>query len=334
MDRRAFLGLGFAGLPALLAGGRVAALARPPEDDPHPTGHRALALVTADAEAHVVAVSLADGRIVARLRTPPGPRSIESGPGGHAVVAHTGEGLLSLLDTSGRRPRLRRVLRGVAVPRYTAMAPDGRTAYVTDSERGELVVLDLERGRVAGRAEVGDHARHLTLDPAGRTLWVALGSKAPAIAVVDLADPRRPRMRRRIDPPFLAHDVGFAPSGRRVWVTSGDRRRLAVYAAGASGVGGPVVILPADAPPQHVAFAAGRAFVASGDSASVRVHDLASGRVVRTVAVPHGSFNVQHGAGRILTPSLALGTLTVLDARGRPRARRRIARAAHDACVA
>lgn len=163
---------------------------------------------------------------------------------------------------------------------------------------------------------------------------MALGSRAPAIAVVDLADPRRPRVRLRVDPPFLAHDVGFSPSGRRVWVTSGDRRRLAVYAAGLPAARGPLAVLAADAPPQHVAFAAGLAFVASGDSATLRVHDLASGRVVRTVGVPRGSFNVQHGAGRILTPSLALGTLTVLDARGRPRARRRIARAAHDACVA
>jgi DNA-binding beta-propeller fold protein YncE len=331
MDRRAFLGLGLAGLPALLAGSRVAALARPPEDDPRPASRPPLALVTADTEAHVVAISLSDGRVVARLRTPPGPRSIESGPSGHAVVAHTTEGLLSLLDTSGRRPRLRRVLGGVAVPRYTVMSPDGRTAYVTDSQRGEIVVLDLERGRVAGRGEVGTHARHLTLDPAGRTLWVALGSKAPAIAVVDVADSRRPRVRRRIDSPFLAHDVGFSPGGRRVWVTSGDRRRLAVYAAGASE---PSTLLAADAPPQHVAFAAGLAFVASGDSAAIRIHDLASGRVVRTVPVPRGSFNVQHGAGRILTPSLELGTLTVLDARGRPRARRRVSRAAHDACVA
>ena len=86
--------------------------------------------------------------------------------------------------------------------------------------------------------------------------------------------------------------------------------------------------------PSTSPFAGGLAFVASGDSASLRVHDVAFGRVVRTVPVPRGSPNVQHGAGRILTPSLALGTLTVLDARGRPRARRSIARAAHDACVA
>ena len=67
-------------------------------------------------------------------------------------------------------------------------------------------------------------------------LWVALGSSAQAIAVVDVCDPLRPRVRRRVRPPFLAHDVAFSPSGRRVWVTAGRERRLAVLpAAGAGG---------------------------------------------------------------------------------------------------
>jgi hypothetical protein len=83
-----------------------------------------------------------------------------------------------------------------------------------------------------------------------------------------------------------------------------------------------------------VGFAAGLAFVSSGDSGTVRIHALSSGRLVRTVAVPPGSFNLQPGARRVLSPSLELGTLTVLDDRGRPRIRRRVAAAAHDACVA
>ena len=91
--------------------------------------------------------------------------------------------------------RVRRVLRGMSEPRYTAIAPDARHAYVTDSGTGELVVIDLERGRVVGGAEVGALARHLAIAPDGRTLWVALGSKAPAVAVVDLSEPRRPRAR-------------------------------------------------------------------------------------------------------------------------------------------
>jgi DNA-binding beta-propeller fold protein YncE len=314
MDRRAFLGLGLAALPAL-AGVR-AAPRRP-----------AIALTTADTEAHVVAVSLATGRVLSRLHTTEDPRSIESGPAGHVVVAHSAVGALTLL--AGRPIRVRRVLRGLGAPRYTAIAPDGAHAFVTDGERGELVVVDLRRARIVGGIEVGDGARHVTLDPAGRTVWAALGSSASAIAVVDVSQPTRPRLRRLVRAPFLAHDVAFSPSGRRVWVTAGRDRRLVVMPA----AGGRPVVLDADEAPQHVSFGNGVAFVASGDGGSVRVHDLAGGRVRHVARVPLGSYNVQAGAGSIVTPSLASGRLTVLDRAGRVRREVKVARAAHDACV-
>jgi DNA-binding beta-propeller fold protein YncE len=314
MDRRAFLGLGLAAVPAL-AGVRAGPRRAP------------LALATADTEAHVVVVSLASGRVVQRLHTVQDPRSIESGPGGHVVVAHPAAGALSLLST--RPARVRRVLRGLGAPRYTAIAPDGAHAYVTDGERGEVVVVDLRRARIVAGVEVGAGARHVTLDPAGRTLWAALGSSATAIAVVDVSQPARPRLRRLVHPPFLAHDVVFSPSGRRVWVTAGRDRRLVVMTAG----GGRSVALDADQAPQHVTFGHGVAFVASGDGASVRVHDLADGHVRHVAHVPLGSYNVQAGAGAIVTPSLASGRLTILDRSGRVRRESKVARAAHDACV-
>ena len=163
LDRRAFVGLGLAALPAL-AGWRA------------PAGREPLALATADTEAHVVVVGLARGQVQRRVATVEDPRSIESGPGGHVVVAHPAAGAVSLLTT--RPVRVRRVLRGLGAPRYTALAPDGRHAFVSDGGRGELVVVDLARGRIVAGVEVGAGARHLSLDPAGRTLWVALG-RAP-----------------------------------------------------------------------------------------------------------------------------------------------------------
>jgi DNA-binding beta-propeller fold protein YncE len=193
-----------------------------------------------------------------------------------------------------------------------------------------VVVIDLRRGRIVGGVEVGAGARHVTLDPAGRTLWAALGSSAAAIAVVDVSEPARPRLRRRVRPPFLAHDVAFSPTGRRVWVTAGRERRLAVLSAGGAGR---TLLLGADAAPQHVSFGHGVAFVASGDGASVRTHDLADGRVRNVARVPYGSYNVQTGAGAVVTPSLSRGTLTVLDRAGRVRREVEVARAAHDACI-
>jgi hypothetical protein len=97
--------------------------------------------------------------------------------------------------------------------------------------------------------------------------------------------------------------------------------------------GGRPVLLGADAAPQHVSFGRGVAFVASGDGASVRTHDLADGRLRRVARVPYGSYNVQTGAGAVVTPSLARGTLTVLDRGGRVLREVQVARAAHDACI-
>jgi DNA-binding beta-propeller fold protein YncE len=290
-----------------------------------------LALATADTEGFVAVVDLASGRVRQRLGTLDAPRSIESRGRGPIVVAHTAQGAVTLLERSGDALHRRRVLRGFEEPRYTTIAPDGRHAYVTDSGAGELAVLDLVRARVLRRVEVGALARHVTLDPAGRTLWIALGSSAKRITVVDVAtDPARPRVTRHVAPPFLAHDVGFAPGGRRVWVTAGRERRIAIYAATGDQ---PIRTRDADEAPQHVTFGIGRAFVASGEQPSVAVHSLHDGARRRRTATPLGSYNVQQAAGRVLTPSLNHGTLTVLDPAGRVLRQVRVAPAAHDACV-
>ena len=69
----------------------------------------------------------------------------------------------------------------------------------------------------------------------------------------------------------------------------------------------------------------------SGAAGVLRVQTLA-GHVIRSTPIPLGSYNVQHGAGRVITPSLDRGTLTVLDARGALLARIQVAGSCHDAC--
>lgn len=146
MNRREFVAAA-AAAPFVLR--HPAALART-------SGGVPVALVTADTEESVVAVHLTSGRLVRRLATLPGPRSIESVQGTTAVVAHTEEGAVTIVDAG--QVRVRRVLRAFAEPRYTAASPDGRYAYVTDSSRAEVVVVDLARSRVVhrkiGRAHV------------------------------------------------------------------------------------------------------------------------------------------------------------------------------------
>jgi WD40 repeat protein len=316
MDRREFLA---AAAAPLVLGVVPPALARS-------RGGALVALVTADLESSVVVVELSTGRILRRLSTPPDPRSIESIGIEGALVAHTGNGRMTLVDSD---LRVHPIAGAFGAPRYTAVSPDRRFAYVTDSDRHEVVVVELLGRRVIGRIAVGGPCRHLGIDRAGTRLWVALGNKAPALAILSLAERRRPRLVGTIRPPFLAHDVGFTPGGRRVWVTSGDRGRIAIYDARSGEL---VRTLRADAPPQHVTFMGDRAFVTSGNDALLRVHAL-DGRLLRSAPVPAGSYNVQQGWRWILTPSLSQGTLCAFSPRGAQLQELRVARSSHDACV-
>ena len=317
VDRRRFLAAAAAAPFALAAAPRALA---------HRTGGTPLALVTADLESRVTAVHLPSGRIYRHLPTIEGPRSIESIGGTRAVVGHPSQGAITLLE--GRTLEIRRVLRGFGEPRYVSARSDGLYGFVTDSGRGDVAVVDVVRARVVARLELGGPARHVSLDPSGRILWVALGSKARELAVVDVTAPEAPRLRRLLRPPFLAHDVGFTPRGWRVWVTSGDRGAIAVYDSRTHRI---LFRIPAGSPPQHVTFIDRAAFVTSGDDGTLDVHAL-DGRVLRSVRIPGGSYNVQHGFGLVLTPSLAAGTLCLLDARGKLLRQVRAARSSHDAC--
>lgn len=313
MDRRGFL---CAATALMLA----------PDSLARSLGGTPVALVTADLESRIVAVELSTGRRLATIQTLADPRSIQS-VGNIAVVAHTASGALTLVD--GARLEVRRVIRGLSEPRYAAGSPDGRHAYVTDSGLGGIVVVDVVRGRVVGRLELGGPARHVSVDPTSRLLWTALGTKADRIAIVDVRDVERPRLLGHIRPAFLAHDVGFAPGGDRVWVTSGDKREAAIFNRR---TGRAVVRMKAGAPPQHVTFAGTRAFVTSGDDGTLRIHSAVTGRALGSSKIPTGSFNVQEGWGRILTPSLSRGTLCILDSSGHRLRRLHVARSSHDAC--
>jgi DNA-binding beta-propeller fold protein YncE len=290
-------------------------------------GGTPVALVTADTQSRVAVVELSTGRILRSIPTAAGPRSIESVWGKLAVVCHTAHGVVSLVD--GPSLRVRRVHGHFDEPRYTAAGANARHAFVTDSGSHEVVTVDVLSGRAEARVGVGGPARHVSIDPNYKILWVSLGSKAEEVAVVDVSRPLAPRLLRRFRPPFLAHDVGIAPGGRHVWVSSGDRGALAVYDRRTGQV---LRRLPADAPPQHVTFSGSHAYVTSGEDGTLRVLSSKDGRVVRTTKVPVGSYNVQEAFGWIVTPSLDRGSFCVLDRQGRLIRRVQVSPSSHDAC--
>lgn len=317
MDRRELV---------LAAGAAVVSLTRAPTALSLPSGGTALAYVTADLESHVVVLDVQRAEVVKRIRTGPGPRSIEAVRATLAVVAHTEHGVVSILDAVPGRVRAE--VEGFSAPRYTAIHPGLPYAYITDSAREEIVVVDIEAARIVRRVRVPGPARHISLSLDGQELWTALGTKAARIAMLDTSDARRPKLVRTFATPFLAHDVVFSPDWGEVWVTSGSEKRIALYRPGRA-----PRVLDAGAPPQHVAFGQRSAFVASGDDGTVRRHNL-DGSLVREARVPHGSYNVAFfDRIGLVSPSLGAGTVAALDPNGRVRAVRKVARAAHDACI-
>ncbi len=273
--------------------------------------HQPFAQVTCDTQRRIAVVDLTAGHTVKSIHVPAGPNSIQLVGGNAAVVCHTTVGAVTIID--GNRLEVRHVLDAFTEPRYTVAHPDGHHALVTDSGTAELVSIDLATGRVIGRVKLGEWPRHITIDAAGSTVWLGLGNESEHLAIVDTSDLKRLRLVRKLRPPFLAHDVGFLPGDREVWVTSGDTGAIVLYDRG----GEVLLLLPADAAPQHVTFGSGKAYVASGYAGTFAVHSLADGRRLTATRVPVGSFNVQAGFGQVLTPSLDDGKLSVLDARGR-----------------
>src|SRR3954447_23228218 len=125
-----------------------------------------------------MSLSLSSVRGVSWLRCQPmrGRAASRAWPPTCAVIAHTQSGIVSVLDARSLRVRAR--LRGFREPRYTAADVGGRDAYVSDSGRQDVARVDVLRGEVLERLALGGAARHVSLSPDGRLLWVALGSKA------------------------------------------------------------------------------------------------------------------------------------------------------------
>jgi YVTN family beta-propeller protein len=269
-----------------------------------------VALVTAETENEVLAVSLPGGKVVRRARLPD-PEEIVSTPGGQAVVVSP-EGTVTLLD--GRSLKVLAVLRGFRSPQIAAITPDGQWVYVTDAATGDLSVIELQTRRVVDRVHVGTGAHHLAISPNFRRAWVALGETARTIVVLDTSNPGRPWVVGRIHPRVPAHDLAFAPSGHTVWVSSASAPFVSVLD---SATGRLVATIPAGPGPQHVAFGAyahAPAFITSGYGSRLEAVDVATRRILRRVSVPYGSFNVATSGSLVVTSSLLDGTLTEFTA--------------------
>jgi DNA-binding beta-propeller fold protein YncE len=286
----------------------LAVLAVPAASHAAAQGGEPVALVTAETENALLVVDLSSGDVVRRLPMPADPQNVETTRADDAAaVVSTRAGAVTLLSLP--RLRVRRIFRGFAEPHIAAFSLNGRYLYVTDDARGQLIVIDVRRAKVASRLFVCFQAHHLAFRPKHAEAWIACGERAKMIVVVKTANPARPhRIHHLGTRGALVHDLAFSPDGGRLWLTYDDRSTIAVYDPGWPPRR--LLTLAAGSPPQHVAF--GRyAYVTSGNDGRLRVFST-RGRLHSVARTPAGSFNIGLGGGIVLTPSLTRGTLTQL----------------------
>lgn len=288
-------------------------------------GGTPIALVTAETENELLAVDLSRGKIVRRLRLPAQPENVDVRPVGTFVVVSTRAGAVTLIDS--QTLKVVNVLRGFEAPHIPAISPDGRWAYVSDDAAGTVSVIELARARIVARLAVGLGAHHLAISPDGHRLWVALGEQAKTIVAADVSRPTHPRVVARFAPGFAAHDLAFSPSGSRVWITADSRRVVSVFSASTHRL---VLEIPAGPGPQHVAFNSRFAYVTSGYGSRIELVSPQTGRVLRVVHVPYGSFNLATSGGLVVVSSLLRGTVTELTDRLRVMRILHVAPAARD----
>ena len=296
---------------------------------------RVQALVTAETENRLLVVDLPSGRVTERVALPTDPEYVAAA-GPNVVTVSAGAGVVTLLAS----PSLRtiRSLGGFPGAYIPAISPDGKYAYVTDDSSGQLSVIRFSDARLLRRLSVGAGAHHMGFSPDERQVWIALGQAARTIAIVSTAaagpssvgDPARPRVIARFDPGFLAHDVQFTPDGQDVWVTSASGPDIGVFSARDHRL---LFRVPGGPPPQHVVFDGRFAYVTSGYGSRIERAAIATGRVLKSVSAPYGSFELAAADGFVVTSSLFRGTLAIYDRQLDLRHVRRIASATEDVAI-
>lgn len=268
----------------------------------------------------VVAVDLADRRVVARVVVPAGPHNLAVAEDGTVAVADTPAGIVSLirgdrviqvelggrphdvkwagdllvvanegagrLDLVSRRGAKRGEIALDAAPHDLAVAEDGRTAWVSLDGSDRIAVVDLERRSVRTFA-TGRRPHDLLFDPRGRGWVTDWGGVVHVLS--DDGD-----LVRTLELGSEAHHLTFTPDGTEAWITDHGARRVFVVATRGLRV---LASLRIPGAPHHVAVTPdGRwAAVADHDRGTLVVFDVRKRRRVAVIEVGPGP----HGVGTV-----------------------------------
>jgi protein NirF len=164
-----------------------------------------------------------------------------------------GEDGMALLDLWHPEKGVRRILDGYGkgqeklpvykMPHLRGWAVAGKYAYVPAIGRHEVLVIDTETWREAGRVAVAGQPVFVMARPDGRQVWVNFAF--PDNGQVEVIDVETRSIVKRLAPGRAVLHMEFTPRGESVWISARDDNRVVVFDTATFE---PRVSLPAAAP--------------------------------------------------------------------------------------
>ncbi len=159
-------------------------------------------------------------------------------PNGRFYIAGLyGEDGLALVDLWHPEQGARKILSGYGrgekplpvykMPHLRGWAVAGRLAFLPAIGRHEVLVVDMETWREAGRVKVYGQPVFAVAQPGGRQLWVNFAF--PDNGVVQVIDVPSLEVVRDLRPGRAVLHLEFTPRGEQVWVSSRDDNVVVAY---------------------------------------------------------------------------------------------------------
>jgi YVTN family beta-propeller protein len=203
-------------------------------------------------------------------------------------------------------------------PAHVVVDAGNRYAFVTDSGRNSVLVVELEAARVEREIPTCGYPHGLRLSPDGGELYVAC-VQSDQVAVIEVAAGTE---AVRIEVGRAPVQVGFTPDGGQVWVSLRDEDAVAVIDTGTREVvekvavgRGPIQVF--GTPDGRYMYVANEGTEAEPDD-TVSVVDVAARRVVATITTDQGAHGVVVSTEGDLAfvSNLFAGTISVIEVAG------------------
>jgi len=251
----------------------------------------------------VAVVDPVAGTVLESLAVGKRPRGLKvSGTAGQLLVALSGSPLAPPGTDESKLPPPDRAADGIGIvdlathkvlriksgndPESFDVSPDGKTAYVSNEDAGELTVLDLVGGKIVRRVKVGEEPEGVTVRPDGQVVYVTSEGNGEVIAVNTKTYAVAGRMKTGDRP----RGIAFTADGAIALVTCENDATVYVLDAKLHKVLGSIAVpKPAGAPtvarPMGIVMSpdSKTAYVTLGRAKAIAVIDVATRKVARTI---------------------------------------------------